>query len=253
MPMYINKGIGSLWTINEITGPRSSNCPYKASLATTEFRKISNCSTAKVPTETDFDRNGGTFCTHWDEVCLKSELMTGFLENNNQSSHPLSRITIAGLDDLGYTVDYTTADPFTVDDLDETCQCQTPSLLSKPTRQHRKQLRSAPHMDAAAGVYQFGLLGEDNSLVPSSTRQRRRISDEAHQIATTYGLTILDERRNDLLVQNQLASAVSNENNGDTTTTTTATTRYVGDQVISVLIEEDGEIYGVMVINDDEV
>ena len=247
-----------MWTITDVTGPRSSNCPYKGTLASAEFRKISNCSTSNAPTETGFDPNGGTFCSHWKESCMRSELMTGFLENNNQSAHPLSRITIAGLGDLGYSVDYTTADTFTVDDLNDNCQCTTKPptrqrrTIQQPPLPYRKRLRSTQHTDT--DVHQFGLT-EDSPLSSSpggksSRRQRRRISDEAHQIAMTYGLNVLTERRNDQQLQNKFITTVSNDNTSDTTTPA-KTTRYVGDQVISVLIEDNGEIYGVMVVNDE--
>ena len=247
-----------------MTGPRSENCPYRGTFATSEFRKISNCSARVVPTETDFNRNGGTFCSHWDEECMGSELMTGFLENNNQSGHPLSRISIAGLDDLGYTVDYSTADTYTVDDLDETCQCTTKPSTRQRQRLHaleppyRKRLRSAKSMDTS--VHQFGLL--QNLLSESlsseekpSRRQRRRISEEAYHVAMSYGLKILSERRNDQQIQNQFASSMLNEGTVDGSTSAIAakTTRYVGDQVVSVLVEDNSEIYGVMVVSDDAI
>jgi hypothetical protein len=226
-------------------------------MATAEFRRISNCTTAKAPTETDYDRTGGTFCSHWDEVCMGSELMTGFLEKNDDETHPLSRITIAGLGDLGYTVDYTTADPYTVDNLDDSCHCvkTTPPprtrQLSHALLSYRKQqLRSTPSTEM--GVYQFGLF-EDDAMGKrkSQRRQHRRISEEAHQMATTYGLHVLAERRKDQQTQKQFVAAITNNSSNSTTASTDTATRYIGDQVISILIEDDGEIYGVMVVNPD--
>jgi hypothetical protein len=41
---------------------------------------------------------------------FKSELMTGYI---NTRANPLSTVTIGALRDLGYTVDFTKADPFT--------------------------------------------------------------------------------------------------------------------------------------------
>lgn len=242
-----------------MTGPRSQDCPYKGAIATSEFRKVSNCSLAKVPTETDFDRTGGTFCSHWDELCLGSELMTGFLEKNNQSLHPLSRITIAGLEDLGYTVDYRTADEFTSDDLDDKCQCTTRASTRqrREARQppNRKRLRTIAEMDS--GVHQFGLVDElASSLLSgrmSPRRQRRRISDKAYDVAMSYGLNLLSQRRAEYQIRNKIASAVSNEETIGSNSAETAKTRYIGDQVVSVLVEDDGEIYGVMVINDDAI
>jgi hypothetical protein len=51
----------------------------------------------------------GTINSHWRESVFGNELMTGFI---NQGSNPLSIMTIRSLEDLGYTVDTTAADPY---------------------------------------------------------------------------------------------------------------------------------------------
>ena len=43
---------------------------------------------------------------HWDEECFDTELMTGYLNNG---SNPMSKLTVAALDDMGYSVDYSQA------------------------------------------------------------------------------------------------------------------------------------------------
>lgn len=53
----------------------------------------------------------GTRLSHWREAVMANELMTGFVSAGN---NPLSAITIGSLEDIGYTVDYTAADAFTV-------------------------------------------------------------------------------------------------------------------------------------------
>ena len=64
----------------------------------------------KVPVE---DTGGaGTRDGHWRESILNTELMTGFLDA--QQLNPLSRITVASLEDVGYTVNLDAADAFTV-------------------------------------------------------------------------------------------------------------------------------------------
>jgi hypothetical protein len=50
---------------------------------------------------------------HWNEQYLRDELITGV----HSGSLPLSRITIGSLDDMGYTVDFNQADPYTIADL----------------------------------------------------------------------------------------------------------------------------------------
>jgi hypothetical protein len=54
----------------------------------------------------------GTVNSHWRDGVFDPEIMTGFL---NAGPNPLSAITIASLADLGYTVDLSQADPFTLE------------------------------------------------------------------------------------------------------------------------------------------
>jgi hypothetical protein len=53
----------------------------------------------------------GTVNSHWRDGVFDPELMTGFL---NAGPNPLSVVTIASLADMGYTVDESQADPFTL-------------------------------------------------------------------------------------------------------------------------------------------
>ncbi len=53
----------------------------------------------------------GTADSHWREVYLQDELMTGFASG---SGEPLSRVTIGALEDLGYVVDYGAADDWSI-------------------------------------------------------------------------------------------------------------------------------------------
>jgi hypothetical protein len=73
---------------------------------------------SKVPVENS-QGGTGTRDSHWREVQLKNELMTGFL---NAGSNPMSAITIRAMQDLGYTVSTTPADPYTF----------IPSLMAGP-------------------------------------------------------------------------------------------------------------------------
>lgn len=65
---------------------------------------VENCGAAS-PTPC----GAGTRDAHWREPVFRSELMTGWLSGATQ---PLSRTTIASLEDLGYAVDLDAADPF---------------------------------------------------------------------------------------------------------------------------------------------
>lgn len=66
-----------------------------------------------VPIETH--GGAGTAGSHWDEAVFGRELMTGYAENSPPM--PLSAVTIGALDDYGYTVNYSAADPFTLSSL----------------------------------------------------------------------------------------------------------------------------------------
>jgi hypothetical protein len=67
---------------------------------------VENCGTSPVV----FPACGsGTVNSHWREVVFGNELMTGYL---NSGSNPLSVISIAAQEDLGYTVNYSGADAY---------------------------------------------------------------------------------------------------------------------------------------------
>lgn len=91
--------------------------------------------TTPLPIETDTGLQGMDN-GHWDEFCLRRELMTGILQEYAES--PLSRITIAGLEDLGYTVNYDNADEYTIDDVVSSC------CIPEPERRLRAQSQSKP-------------------------------------------------------------------------------------------------------------
>jgi hypothetical protein len=53
----------------------------------------------------------GTINSHWREPVFTTELMTGYLDNGVPT--PLSRLTAAAMEDLGYVVNYAGADSYT--------------------------------------------------------------------------------------------------------------------------------------------
>ena len=56
----------------------------------------------------------GTRDGHWRESVFRNELMSGFIA---APDNPLSRLTVASLQDLGYKVDLTKAEAYTLPDL----------------------------------------------------------------------------------------------------------------------------------------
>jgi Leishmanolysin len=86
--MLHNVGFGTIWNdLGLITGGE-----YHGSLANSVYGAA-----GPIPLETDGDV--GTTYSHWDEETFGSELMTGYVEDDND----LSYMTIASLGDLGYS------------------------------------------------------------------------------------------------------------------------------------------------------
>jgi subtilisin-like proprotein convertase family protein len=102
-------GIGTLWrNRNLLVGGGSPNPIFTGMNAMREFAALVD---AAAPTPVPVANTGGqgTRDGHWRETVFGSELMTGFL---NPAFNPISRLTIASLEDLGYTVNYAAADPY---------------------------------------------------------------------------------------------------------------------------------------------
>lgn len=78
--------------------------------AVREYRAIFG--TAADPAGVPMEEGGGegTAYGHWSEAVFGNELLTGFI---TPGGNPLSRITVGAFADIGYTVDYAAADPYT--------------------------------------------------------------------------------------------------------------------------------------------
>jgi hypothetical protein len=101
-------GIGTLWSsLGLLSGAGSNNPIFIGPQATAAYNQIFGTNAGGVPVENT--GGGGTRDAHWRESMFDNELMTGFL---NSGSNPLSRITIASLADMGYTVNLNAADNF---------------------------------------------------------------------------------------------------------------------------------------------
>ena len=107
-------GIGSLWDFEPFVNLLDENGDYaKNTSATAVWQKDWGC-VGTPPIEKDY--GPGTAFAHWDEECLLDELMTGFLgilgSGAPPDTVPLSRLTIAAVEDLGYKVNYDVANAF---------------------------------------------------------------------------------------------------------------------------------------------
>jgi Ca2+-binding RTX toxin-like protein len=99
-------GFGNLWQADDL----KSNAGYIGIHALEAYRILINDPTANsIPIE----RNGGagTAGVHWDDQTFGSEMMTGYTSNGVM---PLSIMTIGAFEDLGYSVDYSKADAYTM-------------------------------------------------------------------------------------------------------------------------------------------
>jgi hypothetical protein len=112
-------GFGTLWAsrgllVNpSLPNARGTDTYFRGLSAIAAFDAMGGSAYAggqKVPVE---NREGGvgTRDSHWRLTILENELMTGFLAS---SGSPLSRLTVASLEDLGYEVDESGADAFTI-------------------------------------------------------------------------------------------------------------------------------------------
>lgn len=82
---------------------------YKGTLGNDAWVNFYQADSAQVPIANE---NGcGTADSHWREIYLDDEIMTGFAAGG---SEPLSRVTIGALADLGYGVDFDAADAWSL-------------------------------------------------------------------------------------------------------------------------------------------
>lgn len=178
-------GIGTMWDINNLT---DANKDYRVGTkATSVWQNDWGCS-GTPPIEKGF--NPGTQFGHWDENCFGNELMTGIADKPS----PFSILTIASVEDLGYTVNYEEADNFDKDDLNSTC-C---------TKMKNNRLLSSPALSGAGWAE-----------------------------AVAFGQSILDERG---ILDDEESLLLEVD---DLT--------YVGDRMVFVLFEENGQLYEVLV------
>jgi hypothetical protein len=79
--------------------------------AVREYSALSGTTQQSVPLETG--GGAGTAGAHWAEDVFGDELMTGFAADVGVAM-PLSRVTVGALQDMGYTVNYAAAEPYTL-------------------------------------------------------------------------------------------------------------------------------------------
>jgi subtilisin-like proprotein convertase family protein len=102
-------GFGTNWDERGLRqGAGSTNPTFTGASAMREFAALSGgAATRAVPLANV--GGPGTRDAHWREEVFGNELMTGFL---NDGPNPLSRLTIAAFEDMGYEVSYAAAEAY---------------------------------------------------------------------------------------------------------------------------------------------
>lgn len=104
-------GIGTLWNMKGLLqGSGTSNPIITGTNAMREFATLIG-SAGPIPVPAANTGGPGTREGHFRESIFGNELMTGYLD---PGINPISRLTVGALQDLGYQVDYDSADPFSL-------------------------------------------------------------------------------------------------------------------------------------------
>jgi hypothetical protein len=102
-------GIGTLWSGRGLLVGGGTNDPrFVGPQAVAAYNAMIGSGVSGVPVEAG--GGAGTRNAHWRESVFGSELMTGWVGPG--SNMPISSVTIGSLADLGYSVNYAAANPF---------------------------------------------------------------------------------------------------------------------------------------------
>jgi len=106
-------GIGTIWDHKSLLAGAGTNNPtFVGKNAKREFGILKG--TGPVPIPVENSGGAGTRDSHWRESVFRNELMSGFVA---AAGNPLSLMTVASLQDLGYEVDLSKAEPYQLPNL----------------------------------------------------------------------------------------------------------------------------------------
>jgi Leishmanolysin len=107
-------GIGTIWPLKKLLkGEGTDNPTFSGKAAIAAYKKLRGAGrSVRVPVENT--GGPGTAGGHWRETVFRNELMSGFIA---APGNPMSSVTVGSLQDLGYAVDASAAEPFTLPDL----------------------------------------------------------------------------------------------------------------------------------------
>ena len=108
-------GIGTIWTSKRLLrGAGTRNPTFVGKAAMKEFGLLKGRAVAPTPVPVENRGGEGTRDSHWRESVFQQELMTGEVW---EKPNPMSRLTIASLQDLGYKVDIKKAERYRLPDV----------------------------------------------------------------------------------------------------------------------------------------
>ena len=120
-------GFGGRWfSLNLIEGESTDNPRFKGPNTMREYAKLMGY---PDPIQIPIEGEGGTATTecHWRNSIFGNELMTGHIE---APGNPLSLLSIASLEDIGYQVNYSAAEPYSIPTLEELIALGNPQQTS---------------------------------------------------------------------------------------------------------------------------
>ena len=122
-------GIGTFWDpfYDESCTTGGGDVGFNGAKSVIEFGALGE--TGNPPVE-GTQNSPGTDCGHWDEAFFDNELMTGFAEASG-TTMPISRLTIASLEDIGYDVDYSLAGTYSIPGCSPSCPNLTAQSVEK--------------------------------------------------------------------------------------------------------------------------
>lgn len=106
-------GIGTIWKHKSLLKNAGKiNPTFTGKNAMREYGVLRGGKAKQVPVENTGGQ--GTADSHWRESIFRNELMTGFV---GAAGNPLSRMTVASLQDMGYVVDMNAAEEYSLPNL----------------------------------------------------------------------------------------------------------------------------------------
>lgn len=108
-------GVGTVWGHKGLlSGAGSENPTFVGAAAKHEFGILKGDGTGPTAVPVENTGGQGTQDSHWRETVFRNELMSGFIADPN---NPISRMTVASLQDSGYVVNLDAAEPYTLPNL----------------------------------------------------------------------------------------------------------------------------------------